>query len=126
MRWNLAKNFSTCPYCRHCEDNIECFGVVKTLWFFILNKFRKYNYKLKNGYIENPKKTLYRINLYYLKRMRAVNNIITFIFHNNKKIVLYFKDAYAVFASLKQSITTLIQRQQLEMQRQHVQQQPAY
>ena len=119
------KNYYTCPYCRQCEGNITCHWLwLKPYGLAWLNKFRNYNYNLKPGYIElTRKKKVLRINLYFIKRVFTINNIIKFIFNNDKTITLWFKDAYAPFMALQRSLDEMVERRRLEIRRDRIQRQ---
>lgn len=119
------KKYYTCPYCRQCEGIIECYWLsLKPYGLSWLNKFRKYKYALKKDHIElTRKKYIHRINLHFITRVYTINNTITFVFGCGKKIVLWFKDAYAPFTTLKRFLNELVQRQQLELQRERIQRQ---
>lgn len=106
--------YSTCPYCRQCETNIECYWLwLKPYNLSWINKRFKYKYTLKKGYLEiKRKKQVHTVNLYSVKHVRATRNIITFIFYSNKKLLLWFKDVYGPFNELCTQLDELARRRQ--------------
>ena len=76
----------TCPYCRQCENNIECSWLwLKSYNLSWINKRYKYKYSLKEGYIEIMRKNfIRRINLYSIKEVHAIGHTITYNFKNGK------------------------------------------
>ena len=106
--------YSTCPYCRQCEKNIECYWLwLKPYNLSWINKRFKYKYSLKNGYFEiKRKRQVHTVNLYTIKHVRAFRNIITITSHNNKKILLWFRDAYGPFNDLSKQLDEIASRRQ--------------
>ena len=107
--------YSTCPYCRQCEKNIECYWLwLKPYNLSWINKRFKYKYTLKKGYFEiTRKKQVHTVNLYTVKHVHVRGNIITFTFYNNRKFLLWFKDAYGPFNELYKELDKLaLQRRQ--------------
>lgn len=115
----IKTNF-TCPYCRQCEANIDCYWLsLRDFGLSWLNKIRKYKYTLKKTHIEiSRKKNVYRINLYFIRRIFFKNNTIVFFFIDGKKTTLLFKNAHPPFIALKQMLNDYYKRQQQEIQRQ--------
>lgn len=113
--------YSTCPYCRQCEQNIECYWLwLKPYNLSWINKKFKYKYSLKNGYFEiKRKRQVYNISLYTIKHVRAFRNIITITSHDNKKMLLWFKDAYGPFNDLRKQLDEIASRRQQQREREY-------
>ena len=119
------KQHFTCPYCRHCEANINCYWLtLKAYGLSWFNKIRKYKYTLKRAHIEISRKNyVHRINLDFIRRILMKENTIKFFFLDGKKTTLFFSNPYPPFMALKQRLNEYYERQRAEIQRQRIQQQ---
>ena len=101
----LTTNF-TCPYCRTCENNIDCYWLwLKPYKLSFLNKY--YNYKLVfyKTYIELVRKHYrHQIKLHNVKRVEAKGNNIIFYMGTKKQTILWLKESYGPFNALRQLI----------------------
>ena len=118
----IKQNFN-CPYCRQCENDIDCYWLsLKDYGLSWLNKMRKYKYTLKKNYVEiSRKRYIHRINLQFIQRVYSKNNTIVFFLLNGTKTTLWFRNPYAPFMALKRSLNDYYERQRLEIQRQQIQ-----
>jgi hypothetical protein len=115
--------YFTCPYCRHCEADMECYWLsLKSYGLSWINKLRKYKYTLKPDHIEIARKRyIHRINLHFIHRLYSMNNTIVLFFLDGKKMTLLFRNAYEPFMALKRCLNDYYKRQRLEIQRQQIQ-----
>lgn len=117
------KKYFTCPYCRHCQADMECYWLsLKSYGLTWINKLRKYKYTLKQDHIEIArKKYIHRINLHFIQRLYSINNTIVLFFLDGKKMTLWFRNVYTPFMALKRCLNDYYKRQRLEIQRQQYQ-----
>lgn len=117
------KKYFTCPYCRQCEAEMECYWLsLKSYGLSWINKLRKYKYTLKHDHIEiTRKKYIHKINLYFIQRVYSKNNTIVFSFLDGKTITLWFRNAYAPFMTLKQRLSDFYKNQRIEIEQQQIQ-----
>ena len=101
------KKFFTCPYCRECENNIDCYWLwLKPYGLSFVNKHFKYKLVFKEKYIEIIRNNyINKIKLTSIKQIRHYNNTITFVFGKGKNICLWFKDSNGPFSLLQKKFT---------------------
>lgn len=115
----LTINF-TCPYCRKCENNIDCYWLwLKPYKLSFLNKYYNYKIVFYKTYIELVRKQYrHQINLHNVKRIESKTNNIIFYMGTKKQIILWVKDSYGPFNALRQIIDennkTITERRQTD------------
>lgn len=102
------KKYITCPYCRNCELDIDCFWLwlqPYNLSFF--NRFFKYKLIInKNSICLQRKKNIYIFSYKRIKRVRANNKKLQLLLGNNSIITILCKDTYATYETIKNIVIT--------------------